>query len=70
MAPVISEDKKVSDMTAKELKELIKDTVYELTDADYGLTVRDDVEEELKESLLSTERIPVERIAEALALKW
>ena len=38
--------KKVSDMTVKELKTLIKDTVQELIDPDYGLELRPEVEAE------------------------
>ena len=43
-------DKKISDMTVKELKELIKDTVLEVIDPDYGLELRPEVEKELLES--------------------
>lgn len=47
----ITKDKKVSDMTAGELQELIRGTVLELIDPDYGLELRPDVEEELRESM-------------------
>jgi hypothetical protein len=64
------ENKKVGDMTVKELKELIKSVLYEIIDPDYGLELRPEVEEELKKSLESKERIPVEEIAKELRLKW
>ena len=64
------ENKKVGDMTVKELKELIKSVLYEIIDPDYGLELRPEVEEELKKSLESKERIPVEEIIEELGLKW
>ncbi len=44
------EDKKISDITVRELKELIRDTVLEVIDPDYGLELRSEVEENLKES--------------------
>ena len=43
-------DKKISDMTVRELKKLIKDTVLEVIDPDYGLELRPEVEKELRES--------------------
>ena len=49
--PTAVKDKKVSDMTVKELKTLIKDTVQELIDPDYGLELRPEVEASLKESI-------------------
>ncbi len=68
--PTVKEDKKITDMTVGELKTLIRDTVLELLDPDYGLELRPEVEEELRESLKSKERIPVEKVAEELGLKW
>lgn len=47
----ITEDKKLSDMSAGELKTLIRDTIYELIDPDYGLELRPEVEDGLKKSL-------------------
>jgi hypothetical protein len=35
--PTFTEDKKISDMTVGELKAIIRDTIYELIDPDYGL---------------------------------
>lgn len=63
-------DKRVSDMTAKELKALIRDTIYEVIDPDYGLEVRPEVAEALRRSLKSKRRTPVEKIAAGLGLKW
>ncbi|MBI5678705.1 MAG: hypothetical protein HZC52_09535 [Planctomycetes bacterium] len=63
-------DKKVSNMTVKELIKLIKDTVLEVIDPDYGLELRPEVEKELQESMKSKERIPVEDVAKELGLKW
>ncbi len=68
--PVTLEDKKVSDMTVGELKSLIRDAVNELIDPDYGLELRPEVEEALKKSLESKERIPVEEVAKELKLRW
>lgn len=63
-------EKKVSDMTVKELKKLIRDTILEVVDPDYGLELRPEVEEELRESMKSKERIPVEDVVRELGLKW
>ncbi|OHB39170.1 MAG: hypothetical protein A3G70_01555 [Planctomycetes bacterium RIFCSPLOWO2_12_FULL_39_13] len=63
-------DKKVSDMTVRGLKRLIKDTVLEVIDPDYGLELRPEVEKELQESMKSKEMIPVEDVAKELGLKW
>ncbi|MEK6682609.1 MAG: hypothetical protein AABY79_11670 [Nitrospirota bacterium] len=68
--PVITEDKKVSDMTVGELKAIIKDTMYSFIDPDYGLELRPEVEEALKKSLKSKKRIPAEKVAAKLGLKW
>ena len=56
-------DKKISDMTVKELKKLIKDTVLEVIDPDYGLELRPEVEKELLESMKRKEKgIPLETV--------
>ncbi|MDR4498410.1 MAG: hypothetical protein MRK02_10890 [Candidatus Scalindua sp.] len=49
------EDKKISDMTGRELRELIRDTVLEVIDPDYGLELRSEVEESLKDSIQDKE---------------
>jgi len=63
-------EKKVGDMTVKELKSLIRDTLQELIDPDYGLDLRPGVEESLKRSIKSKKRISVEKVASELGLKW
>ncbi len=68
--PTITKDKKVSDLTAEELKALIRETIYEMIDPDSGLELRSEVEEALRKSVESKERIPVEKVAEDLGLKW
>ncbi len=64
------EHKKISDMTGKELKALIKDTVLELIDPDSGSELRPDVEEELNKSLKSTKRIAADDVARELGIEW
>lgn len=66
----VSEDRKISDMTVGELRSIIRDAINELIDPDYGLELRYEVEEALRNSLESKERIPVEKVAEELGLKW
>ena len=39
--------KKVGDMTTAELKNLIRDTLFEVIDPDHGLELRTEVEKEL-----------------------
>ncbi|MEW6420067.1 MAG: hypothetical protein AB1480_18465 [Nitrospirota bacterium] len=55
-------EKKVSDMTVRELKSLIRETLQELIDPDYGLELRHEVEESLKRSIKSKKRTPVEKV--------
>mgnify|MGYP006390820421 CR=1 FL=1 len=63
-------NKKVADMTVKELKELIKDVVSEVIDPDYGLELRPEVERELRGSLKRKEKgIPLEKVIKELGLK-
>ncbi|MGR3177193.1 MAG: hypothetical protein ACUZ8E_03945 [Candidatus Anammoxibacter sp.] len=66
----VTKDKKVSDMTAGELQELIRGPALELIDPDYGLELRSEVEEELEASIKSTERIPAKDLAKKLGVKW
>lgn len=68
--PTVTETKKVSDMTVGELKSLIRETVMEIVDPDFGLEFTPEVEEELRQSLKSKERIPVEKVAKEFGLKW
>ncbi len=66
----IKEDKKVSEMTAGELKTLIRNTVHEVIDPDYGLELKREVEDTLRKSVKSKKRTSVEKVAEDLKLKW
>lgn len=66
----VTKDKKVGDMTVKELKSLIRDSIHEVIDPDYGLELRPEVEASLKKSLKSKKRISVEKVAVELGLKW
>jgi hypothetical protein len=64
---------KISDLTVEELKKIIREAVDEkfkemLFDPDTGLELRDDVEQRLKASLASKERIPFEEVKERLGL--
>jgi len=68
--PTIAEKRRVSDLTIGELKSLIRDTISELIDPDYGLELRPEVEEALRKSLKSKKRTPVEKVAAELGLKW
>jgi hypothetical protein len=43
-------EKKIVDMTVNELQSIIRDTMHEFIDPDYGLSLRPDIENELKES--------------------
>ena len=70
--PTVTENKKVSDMTAGELKTLIRDTINELLDPDYGLELMPEVEEELRESMQQKERgegFSLEEVKKQLGLK-
>lgn len=68
--PTIAEKRRVSDLTIGELKSLIRDTISEFIDPDYGLELRPEVEEALRKSLKSKKRTPVEKVAAELGLKW
>ena len=58
-----TQNKKISDVTVRELKKLIKDTVLEVIDPDYGLELRPEVEKELLESMKRKEKgIPLETV--------
>ena len=69
--PNTLEEKKVSDMTVEELKTLIRGIIAEVVDPDYGLELRPEIEESLKESLKQKERnegIPLEEVKKQLGL--
>ena len=66
-----TKEKKITDMTFGELQELIRKTIYETLDSDYGLELRPEIEEELKESIKQKERgegIPLEEVKKQLGL--
>ncbi len=46
------------------------DYLHELIDPDFGLELRPEVGGALRESLESSERIPVEKVADESGLKW
>jgi hypothetical protein len=64
---------KVIDLTIDEMKKLIREAVDEkfkeiLFDPDNGLELRDEVEQRLKASLASKERIPLKEVKKRLGL--
>ena len=66
---------KLSDLTLDELKALVTGMVDDrlrelLGDPDLGLELVDTVRARLKESLMSTERLTGEEVAEKLGLHW
>lgn len=68
----VAEEKKVSDMTIKELKDIIRDTIAEILDPDYGLELRPEIEESLRESIKEKERgegMPLEEMKGKLGIQ-
>ena len=68
----IASGKKVADITLGELKELIKEVILEAIDPDYGLELRDEVVEALRESFEQKrkgEGISLEEARDKLGLK-
>jgi hypothetical protein len=66
---------KLSDLTLEELKALVTGMVDNrlrelLGDPDLGLELVESVRTRLKESLLSTERLTGDEVAEKLGLHW
>jgi hypothetical protein len=66
---------KLSDLTLEELKTLVigmvDDRLRELLgEPDLGLELADSVRARLKESLMSTERLTGDEVAEKLGLHW
>jgi len=60
----IASDKKVGDITVRELRELVREIVAEIVDPDYGLELRDEVIEAMRESWEQKKRgegIPLEK---------
>lgn len=67
----VLKDKKVGDMTIGELQDIIRKTLNEFLDPDYGLELRPEVEKDLEESLRQKERgegIPLETVKKQLGL--
>jgi CBS domain containing-hemolysin-like protein len=62
--------RKVSDISVNELKDIIKETFYEIIDPDHDLDISPEVKKELTESLRSRERIPIDEVAKRLGLEW
>ena len=65
----------LSDLSLKEFKELVNGIVDDrlrevLGDPDLGLTLGETVRARLKQSLLSSERVSGEGVAEKLGLRW
>ena len=65
----------LSDLTLEELKALVigmvDDRLRELLgDPDLGLELMDSVRARLKDSLISTERLTGDEVAEKLGLRW
>ncbi len=65
----------LSDLTPEELKALVSGMVDDrlrelLGDPDLGLELADTVRARLKESLMSTERLTGDEVAEKLGLHW
>ena len=44
-------NKKVTDLTTEELREIIRETIHEFVDPDYGLELRAEVEKTLRQSV-------------------
>jgi ABC-type glutathione transport system ATPase component len=68
----VLKDKKVGDMTIGELQDIIRQTLYEFLDPDYGLELRPEVEKDLEESMRQKERgevIPLEKVKKQLGLE-
>ncbi|HBQ28176.1 hypothetical protein HY02_08100 [Peptococcaceae bacterium SCADC1_2_3] len=68
----IVSDKKVADTTLGELKELIREVILETIDPDYGLELREEVVEALRESLKEKKRgegMPLEEARNRLGLR-
>ena len=68
----VLKDKNVGDMTIGELQDIIRKTLNEFLDPDYGLELRPEVEKDLQESMRQKERgegIPLEEVRKQLGLE-
>jgi hypothetical protein len=64
---------KIADLTPEELREILREVIEEklrefLFDPDYGLELREDIEERLMASLASKERVSLEEVKKRLGL--
>lgn len=69
---ISTKEKKVGDMTMEDLREFVRKIIYETVDPDYGLRLRPEIEEELRESIKEKERgegIPLEEVKKRLGLE-
>ena len=62
--------RKVGDISVNELKDIIKETFYEIIDPDHDSEISPEVKKDLKDSLRAKERIPVDEVAKRLGLEW
>ena len=62
--------RKVGDISVNELKDIIKETFYEIIDPDHDSEISPEVKKELSDSLRSKERIPMDKVAKRLGLEW
>jgi hypothetical protein len=65
----------LQDLTAEQLKELVKGLVDDrlrelLGDPDLGMSMGEALRERLKQSLAATERIGGDEVADKLGLRW
>jgi len=65
-------NKKVRDLTIEELKELIKEAIWEIIDPDYGLELKEEAIISIKESIIEKEQgkgISIEKVKELLNIE-
>jgi CBS domain containing-hemolysin-like protein len=62
--------RKVGDISVNELKDIIKETFFEIIDPDHDSEISPEVKKDLSESLQSKKRIPINKVAEKLGLEW
>ncbi len=61
---------KAGDLSVEELKALIREVLLEIMDPDYGLELKPEVEEKLRESMKARERYSVEEVTRELGLDY
>ncbi len=69
---ILAKDQRISDLTVGQFKSLIRETFFELIDPDYGLELRPEVEESLRESIKQKEKgegILLEEVKKKLGLQ-